>query len=60
VNENLERVSLQAGDTTPWLELVKRHVLGAQIEIVSDAGHFPMLEAPEAVNQRIALSLAAS
>ena len=60
VNENLERVSLQVGDTTPWLELVKRHVPGAQIEIVSDVGHFPMLEAPEAVNQRVALFLASS
>ncbi len=57
---NLERVSLLPGDTTPWLELVKRHVLGAQIEIVSDAGHFPMPEAPEAVNQRVAAFLAAS
>ena len=60
VNESMERVSLQPGDTTPWLELVKDYVPGAQTGIISDAGHFPMLEAPEAVNQRIASFLASS
>ena len=44
----------------PWLELVKRHVARKLIGIVSDAGHIPMLEAPKAVNQRIALFLASS
>jgi len=58
VNANMERVSLQPGAITPWLELVKKHVPGAQIEIVSDAGHFLMLEAPEATNQLIASFLA--
>jgi len=60
VNANMERVSLQPRDTTPWLELVRSHVPGAQIEIISGTGHFPMLEAPEEVNQRIAAFLAAS
>jgi pimeloyl-ACP methyl ester carboxylesterase len=60
VNANLERVSLRQGDITPWMELVKKHVPRAQVEIVSDAGHFLMLEAPEAVNQRIASFLASS
>jgi len=60
VNENLERLSLQPGATTPWLELVKRHVPGVQIGIISDVGHFPMLEAPEAVNQLIASFLTSS
>lgn len=60
VNESMERVSLQPGDTTPWLELVKGYAPGAQTGIISDAGHFPMLEAPEAVNQRIASFLASS
>jgi pimeloyl-ACP methyl ester carboxylesterase len=52
VKANLELVSLLSGVTTPCPE----HKIG----IVGDAGHFPMLEVPEAVNQRIALSLAAS
>jgi pimeloyl-ACP methyl ester carboxylesterase len=60
VNENMERVSLQPGAITPWLALVGDHVPGARIEIVSGTGHFPMLEAPEAVNQRIAEFLASS
>jgi pimeloyl-ACP methyl ester carboxylesterase len=60
VNANLERVSLQPGASTPWIELVRNYVPGAQIEIVGDTGHFSMLEAPEVVNQRIASFLASS
>lgn len=52
---NLERVrvSLSLGATTPWIELIRHHVPTAHIEIISGVGHFPMLEAPEAVNQSI-------
>jgi pimeloyl-ACP methyl ester carboxylesterase len=60
VNESMKRVSLRPGDTTPWLELVKGYVPGAQVGIIGGAGHFPMLEAPEEVNQRIASFLASS
>jgi pimeloyl-ACP methyl ester carboxylesterase len=60
VNANLERVSLQLGASTPWIELVRNYVPGARIEIVGDTGHFSMLEAPEVVNQRIASFLASS
>ncbi len=60
VNANLERVSLQPGANTPWIGLVENHVPRARIEIVGDTGHFPMLEAPEAVNQLIASFLASS
>jgi pimeloyl-ACP methyl ester carboxylesterase len=52
VKANLELVSLLSGVTTPCPE----HKIG----IVNDAGHFPMLEAPEAVNQRVAAFLALS
>jgi pimeloyl-ACP methyl ester carboxylesterase len=52
------RVALQPGTTTPWFELIRQHVPTAQIEIVSGASHFPMLEAPEAVNQTIAAFVA--
>jgi pimeloyl-ACP methyl ester carboxylesterase len=48
------RVQLQVGATTPWLELVRHHVPTAQIEIVSGAGHFTMLDKPQAVNQLLA------
>jgi pimeloyl-ACP methyl ester carboxylesterase len=54
VNAERVRIFLQPGATTPWLELVRRYVPAAQIEIVSGAGHFTMLEAPEAVNRLLA------
>lgn len=60
VDANLERISLQPGAKTPWIELVKHHVPGAQVETIGNTGHFPMLEAPEAVNQRIDSFLASS
>jgi pimeloyl-ACP methyl ester carboxylesterase len=44
------RVPLQPGANTPWFELIRRAVPTAHIETVSGAGHFPMLDKPEAVN----------
>ena len=58
INTEGVRVPLQPGTTTPWSELIRQHVPAAQIEIVSGAGHFSMLEAPEAVNQTIAAFIA--
>jgi len=57
---NLERVRvpLHPGATTPWLDLIQHHVPTAHMEIVSGVGHFPMLEAPEAVNQSMAAFVA--
>jgi pimeloyl-ACP methyl ester carboxylesterase len=54
INPERVRVQLQVGATTPWLELVRHHVPTAQIEIVSGAGHFTMLDKPQAVNQLLA------
>lgn len=45
------RVPMKAGDTSPWLELLRSR--GARVEIVPNTGHFAMLEAPEAVNALI-------
>jgi pimeloyl-ACP methyl ester carboxylesterase len=53
VNPQGARVSLEPGATSPWLELVRRLVPAAQIHIVSGAGHFVMVEKPQAVNQRL-------
>jgi pimeloyl-ACP methyl ester carboxylesterase len=47
INENLKRYSLKKGDNTSWLNLVKRLVPTAGIEIIPDRGHFIMLEAPD-------------
>jgi pimeloyl-ACP methyl ester carboxylesterase len=58
INTERVRVPLQPGVTTPWLELIQKHVPTAWIEIVSGVGHFSMLEAPEAVNQTVAVFVA--
>jgi pimeloyl-ACP methyl ester carboxylesterase len=46
-----KRVAIKEGETTPWLEMVRRHAPQAQIELVTGVGHFPQLEAPEQVNE---------
>jgi len=51
------RVPLAAGGTSPWLELVRRHAPGSEIEIVPGVGHFAMLEAPQRVNAALAAFL---
>ena len=53
VNPQRVRVPLEPGASTPWLELVRRSVPTAQIDIVSGAGHFAMVEKPQAVNERL-------
>ena len=49
LNAERKRVALKAGETTPWLDLVRRQAPHAQIEIIPGMGHFPQLEAPQAV-----------
>lgn len=51
VNAEGRRVALKAGETTPWLDLVRRHTPLAQIAIIPGVGHFPQLEVPEQVNE---------
>ncbi len=50
----LRRSPLKPGDTSPWLELLKKSIPGAKIEIIPGVGHFPQLEAAETVNRLIA------
>jgi pimeloyl-ACP methyl ester carboxylesterase len=52
------RVPLAAGETSAWLELVRRHAPGSAIEIVPGVGHFTMLEAPDRVNAALAAFIA--
>ena len=47
-----KRLPLKAGESSPWLDLLKSH--GAQMHIVPGTGHFTMLEAPDQVNRLIA------
>ena len=49
-DEKRQRRSLQAGQTSPYLDMVQKRVPRAQVEVVPDVGHFPQLEAPDAVN----------
>jgi pimeloyl-ACP methyl ester carboxylesterase len=53
INPQRVRVPLEPGASTPWLELVRQSVPAAQIDVVSGAGHFVMVEKPHAVNQRL-------
>lgn len=48
------RVALEAGQSSPWLDLVRRVAPGARIEIITGAGHFPQLEAPARINTLLA------
>ena len=52
-NADLVRVPVQRGDTIPWFDVARRNAPNVDIEIISDVGHFSMLEAPQAVNQSI-------
>lgn len=54
LNAERKRVALKAGETTPWLELVRGRVPGARIEVIPGTGHFPQIETPEQVNALIA------
>lgn len=51
LNTERKRARLEPGQTTPWLDLVRRLVPSARIEIVPNAGHFTMIDAPEACNR---------
>jgi pimeloyl-ACP methyl ester carboxylesterase len=54
VNPQRVRTSLEPGASSPWLELLRQAIPAAQIEVVSGAGHYVMIEQPHAVNQRLA------
>jgi pimeloyl-ACP methyl ester carboxylesterase len=53
LDENRERISLQPGDSSPWLALVKELVPHAEIDILPGIGHFAMIEAADSVNRRL-------
>ncbi|MEZ5658014.1 MAG: alpha/beta hydrolase [Burkholderiaceae bacterium] len=55
-----ERRPLRVGETTAWLDALAMHAPHAEIVRMHDAGHFPMLEQPAFINDRIHTFLAAN
>jgi len=48
-----KRGPLKAGQSTPYLELLKEKLKDVRIEILPGLGHFPQLEAPARVNELV-------
>jgi pimeloyl-ACP methyl ester carboxylesterase len=53
LNAERKRLPLAAGQTSPWLDLLKRRARNVKIAVIPEAGHFPQLEAAEKVNRLI-------
>ena len=49
-----KRVMLKAGESSPWLDLLRAKVPHARIEVIPEVGHFTQLEAPDRVSRLIA------
>ena len=53
MNEQRRRVTMKAGDTSPWLELLKTRVHNSRAQVIPGVGHFTMIEAAEEVSRLI-------
>lgn len=53
INEKRERRALQAGEMTPFMEMIRENIADAIFESVPDVGHFTNLDAPEPVIRMI-------
>jgi pimeloyl-ACP methyl ester carboxylesterase len=49
-NSKMQRVALELGMTSPFLEIVKRCAPSSLIEVIPDSGHFSMIESASVVN----------
>lgn len=58
-NEKRERRSLQAGQTSPYLDMVRAAIPAAHIEVLPGIGHFPQLDAAAETNALIERFVAA-
>lgn len=54
-----KRSSLKAGQTTPWLDLIRERIPASRIEVIPGVGHFTQLDAPGEVNRLIGTLAAA-
>ncbi len=53
LNSDHVRVGVAVGESTPWLDLLTDRVAHARAQVIPDAGHFTMLDAPRSVNDAI-------
>jgi pimeloyl-ACP methyl ester carboxylesterase len=58
LNTQRVRVPLEPNEITPWMELVQQHVPTTELDVISRVGHFPMLEAPDMVNEKMRVFIA--
>lgn len=49
-----QRVSMSAGRRSPWLDLIRAHVPGAEVAVLTGSGHFPQIEKADDVSALIA------
>jgi len=52
-NEKRERRSLNEGQTTPYLDMLRASIPTVQVEIIADTGHFPQLDEDARMNALI-------
>jgi pimeloyl-ACP methyl ester carboxylesterase len=50
MSQERKRSPMRAGETSPYLDLLRAHVRDIRVEVLPGMGHFPQLEAPEKVN----------
>jgi pimeloyl-ACP methyl ester carboxylesterase len=53
-NAELKRSMLKAGESSPYLDLLRKSLKNPKIEVLPGLGHFPQLEDANAVNRLIA------
>jgi pimeloyl-ACP methyl ester carboxylesterase len=52
-NAALQRAPLKAGESSPYLEMLRKGLPQAQVEVIPEVGHFTQLEAAAEVNRLI-------
>jgi pimeloyl-ACP methyl ester carboxylesterase len=57
-NEKRERRPLRDGQTTPYLDMIRRAVPSAQVAVIPDTGHFPQIDETVRTNALISAFLA--
>jgi pimeloyl-ACP methyl ester carboxylesterase len=53
LNAERKRLPLQAGQSSPWLDLIRQKTTNPRIEVLAGLGHFPQLEAADQVSRLI-------